>query len=105
MVALNEHLLLDVVRQAPLGVGQRHLEEVRDVDLELGQVRAGRDEAVEEPAGGTEVVLQSVLGPNNSALAGENQQFLCRQPRQSGQTEQRGLGCLVGPLTWDYFRL
>ena len=38
-----------MVREAPLGVGERHLEEVGEVDVELGEVRAGRDETVEEP--------------------------------------------------------
>ena len=77
-----------MVGEAPLGVGERHLEEVREVDVELGEVRAGSEETVEEPVRlRTEVILQSVLRSHHSASAGENQESLGRQPGQSDQAE------------------
>ena len=88
-----------MVGEAPLGVGERHLEEVGEVDVELGEVRAGRDETVEEPVRlRTEMILQSVLRSHHSAPAGENQQSLGRQSSQSRQAEERGLGCVLAVL-------
>ena len=53
------------------------VQEVVEVDVELGEVRAGSDETVEEPGRlRTEVILQSVLRSHHSASAGENQESL-----------------------------
>ena len=71
LLTFNEHLLLMILLQAPICVGERQLDEVRDVEMELGEGRAV-GQTVEEPVRRGEMILNIVPGTDQLATTGQH---------------------------------